>query len=97
MARRLFPDTLTFLCRMEIDHLADVCQSQSQSQNFDLHAIEKLFDVFHHCDELAIALGAHQHASGYSSSQNRQKNCMCRPVTWFRHTHVNRSVVASKL
>jgi hypothetical protein len=54
---------------MEIDHLADVCQSQ----NFDLHAIEKLFDMFHHCDELAIALGAHQHASGYSSSQNRQK------------------------
>jgi hypothetical protein len=54
---------------MEIDHLADVCQSQI----FDLHAIEKLFDVFHHCDELAIALGAHQHASGYSSSQNRQK------------------------
>jgi hypothetical protein len=54
---------------MEIDHLADV----RQSQNFDLHAIEKLFDVFHHCDELAIALGVHQHASGYSSSQNRQK------------------------
>jgi hypothetical protein len=69
MARRLFPDTWTFLCRMEIDHLADV----RQSQNFDLHAIEKLFDVFHHCDELAIALGVHQHASGYSSSQNRQK------------------------
>jgi hypothetical protein len=54
---------------MEIDCLADVCQSQ----NVDLHAIEKLFDVFHHCDKLAIALGAHQHASGYSSSQNRKK------------------------